>query len=71
MPLLFTSSTSVYAQTDGSVVTEESPAIPDRETGSLLLAAETVTLARWRHCHPPVRHLRSRPQRDLEKIPQR
>ena len=44
-PLLFTSSTSVYAQTDGSVVTEESPAIPDRETGSLLLEAERVTLA--------------------------
>ena len=43
-PLLFTSSTSVYAQTDGSVVTEESPAIPDRETGRLLLAAEAVTL---------------------------
>ena len=43
-PLLFTSSTSVYAQTDGSVVTEESPAIPGRETGSLLLAAEAVTL---------------------------
>lgn len=43
-PLLFTSSTSVYAQTDGSVVTEEGPAIPDRETGSLLLAAEAVTL---------------------------
>ena len=43
-PLLFTSSTSVYAQTDGSVVTEESPAIPDRDTGSLLLAAEAVTL---------------------------
>jgi len=45
VPLLFTSSTSVYAQIDGSVVTEESPAIPDRETGSLLLAAETVALA--------------------------
>ncbi|MEO5716211.1 MAG: NAD-dependent epimerase/dehydratase family protein [Luteolibacter sp.] len=44
VPLLFTSSTSVYAQTDGSVVTEESPAIPDRETGSLLLAAEKVVL---------------------------
>jgi len=44
-PLLFTSSTSVYAQTDGSVVTEESPAIPDRETGSLLLEAERVVLA--------------------------
>ncbi len=45
VPLLFTSSTSVYAQTDGSIVTEESPAVPDRETGSLLLAAERVTLA--------------------------
>lgn len=44
VPLLFTSSTSVYAQTDGSVVTEESPAAPDRETGNLLLAAEQITL---------------------------
>lgn len=43
-PLLFTSSTSVYSQTDGSVVTEESPTIPDRETGRLLLEAERVTL---------------------------
>jgi len=42
VPLLFTSSTSVFAQTDGSVVTEESPAEPDRETGKLLLAAERV-----------------------------
>jgi nucleoside-diphosphate-sugar epimerase len=45
VPLLFTSSTSVYAQTDGSVVTEESPAIPERETGRLLLEAETITTA--------------------------
>jgi nucleoside-diphosphate-sugar epimerase len=45
VPLLFTSSTSVYAQTDGSLVTEESPAIPDRETGALLLEAEQITLA--------------------------
>jgi nucleoside-diphosphate-sugar epimerase len=45
VPLLFTSSTSVYAQTDGSVVTEDSPAIPDRETGRLLLDAENITLA--------------------------
>jgi nucleoside-diphosphate-sugar epimerase len=44
-PLLFTSSTSVYAQTDGSIVTEESPAMPDRETGRLLLEAENLTLA--------------------------
>ena len=44
-PLLFTSSTSVYAQTDGSVVTEKCPVVPDRETSSLLLTAEAVTLA--------------------------
>lgn len=43
-PLLFTSSSSVYGQTDGSVVTEDSPAEPDRETGRLLLAAESVVL---------------------------
>ncbi len=44
VPLLFTSSTSVYAQTDGSIVTEESPARPDRETGRILLAAEHVAI---------------------------
>jgi len=42
--LLFTSSTSIYAQTDGLVVTEESPAEPDRETGKILLEAEGVVL---------------------------
>ncbi|MCF7667657.1 MAG: NAD-dependent epimerase/dehydratase family protein [Akkermansiaceae bacterium] len=44
VPFLFTSSTSVYSQTDGSVVTEESPTEPDRETGRLLLEAERITL---------------------------
>lgn len=44
LPLLFTSSTSVYAQIDGSVVAEESATLPDRETGKLLLAAEKITL---------------------------
>ncbi|MGD7654723.1 MAG: NAD-dependent epimerase/dehydratase family protein [Verrucomicrobiales bacterium] len=44
VPLVFTSSTSVYGQTDGSVVTEESPAVPERETGRLLLEAERVVL---------------------------
>jgi nucleoside-diphosphate-sugar epimerase len=44
-PLIFTSSTSVYPQTDGSVVTEASETIPDRETGRLLLEAERITLA--------------------------
>ena len=44
IPVLFTSSSSVYAQTDGSVVTEESPALPTRDTGLLLLEAEALTL---------------------------
>jgi nucleoside-diphosphate-sugar epimerase len=43
--MLYTSSTSVYAQTDGSVVTEPCPADPERETGKLLLQAEAITLA--------------------------
>lgn len=42
---LFTSSTSVYAQTDGSWVDENSPAQPDRETGRILRDAEGVALA--------------------------
>lgn len=42
--LWFTSSTSVYAQTDGAWVSEESPATPERETGQLLLAAERIVL---------------------------
>lgn len=41
---IFTGSTSVYGQTDGSVVTEDSPAEPDRETGRVLLEAEGVAL---------------------------
>jgi nucleoside-diphosphate-sugar epimerase len=42
---VFTSSTSVYAQTDGAWVTEESPAEPERETGRILRAAEERVLA--------------------------
>ena len=38
--IFLTSSTSVYGQTDGSEVDEESPAQPDRETGHLLREAE-------------------------------
>lgn len=41
---LFTSSTSVYPQTDGSAVDETSPAEPPRETGRLLRAAEQIAL---------------------------
>ena len=42
--LVFTGSTSVYSQTDGDWVTEESPAEPDRETGRILLEAEKIAL---------------------------
>jgi nucleoside-diphosphate-sugar epimerase len=42
---VFTSSSSVYAQIDGSWVTEESPAVPDRETGRLLREAEELALS--------------------------
>ena len=41
---VYTSSTSVYAQTDGSTVDESSPATPAGETGTLLRATEEVLL---------------------------
>ncbi|MGI9087959.1 MAG: NAD-dependent epimerase/dehydratase family protein [Chthoniobacterales bacterium] len=44
--LVFTSSTSVYAQNSGEWVTEESSAEPARETGRILRAAEELILAR-------------------------
>jgi nucleoside-diphosphate-sugar epimerase len=43
--LLFTSSTSVYAQRDGSWVTEESETRPTRETSQTLLETEGLVLA--------------------------
>jgi nucleoside-diphosphate-sugar epimerase len=39
-PVIFTSSTSVYSQTDGSEIDEESPAEPSTETGKILREAE-------------------------------
>ena len=42
--ILFTSSTSVYAQRDGSRVTEESETKPLRETGRILLEVERLIL---------------------------
>ncbi|MFZ4764054.1 MAG: NAD-dependent epimerase/dehydratase family protein [Roseimicrobium sp.] len=45
-PIVFTSRTSVYPQTDGSVVTEESDATPDRRTSQFLRAAEDFILLR-------------------------
>lgn len=43
---LFTSSTSVYAQKDGSTVSESDPAEPPRETGQLLRQAEQLALSK-------------------------
>jgi nucleoside-diphosphate-sugar epimerase len=39
---VYTSSTSVYAQNDGSIVTEESPAEPSAETSKILVETENV-----------------------------
>lgn len=41
-PIFFTSSSSVYGQTDGSMVNEESPTEPDRETSQILCEAESL-----------------------------
>jgi len=41
---VYTSSTSVYGQTDGSIVTEASPAEPAGETAQVLVEAENVLL---------------------------
>ena len=41
---VFASSSSVYAQEDGSRVTEDTPALPERETGRILREAEEVAL---------------------------
>ena len=42
---IFTGSTSVYAQVDGTWVNEMSEAKPDRETGRILLEAEKIALS--------------------------
>jgi len=44
--IVFTSSTSVYAQSSGELVTEESIAEPQHESGKMLREAENVILAR-------------------------
>jgi nucleoside-diphosphate-sugar epimerase len=43
--LIFTSSTSVYAQTDGAIVMETAQAEPERETGQILRETEELVLA--------------------------
>jgi nucleoside-diphosphate-sugar epimerase len=42
---IYTSSTSVYGQNDGSVVTEQSPVEPDAETSKILAETEKLLLA--------------------------
>jgi nucleoside-diphosphate-sugar epimerase len=41
---VYTSSTSVYGQNDGSVVTEKSPAAPDTDTSKVLIETEKMLL---------------------------
>ena len=43
--LVYTNSTSVYAQNDGSVVTEKSPTKPEAETAKVLVETEKLLLA--------------------------
>lgn len=44
--LLFTSSTSVYAQKNGEWVTEESAAAPEHESGKILVETEQLVCSR-------------------------
>lgn len=57
--LVYTSSTSVYGQNDGSLVDEKSPAEPAGETGRVLLETEEVLLdaARQKNLTPIVLRL--------------
>ena len=51
---VYTSSTSVYAQNDGSVVTEQSPAQPEAATARVLVETEELLLAAARDKFPAV-----------------
>ena len=51
---IYTSSTSVYAQNDGSLVTERSPAQPEAATARVLLATEELLLDAARNRFPAV-----------------
>ena len=42
VPVIFTSSSSVYGQTDGSIVDENSETSPDRETSRLIIETESI-----------------------------
>lgn len=56
--LVYTSSTSMYAQTDGGWVDEDSPATPGTEVGALLATAEGALLAAAREGRCPAVVLR-------------
>ncbi len=56
--LVYTSSTGVYAQNDGSVVTENSPARPETGTGRALLEAERLLVERAQQSRFPAVILR-------------
>jgi nucleoside-diphosphate-sugar epimerase len=55
---VYTSSTSVYGQNDGSVVTEKCPAAPEVETGKVLVETEKLLLAAVAECQFPAVILR-------------
>ncbi len=57
--LVYTSSTSVYGQTDGSLVKESSPAEPESETGRVLAATEQLLLEAARSKNIPAVILRA------------
>jgi nucleoside-diphosphate-sugar epimerase len=51
---VYTSSTSVYAQNDGSLVTEQSPTQPEAPTARVLVETEALLLAAARNQFPAV-----------------
>jgi nucleoside-diphosphate-sugar epimerase len=55
---VYTSSTGVYGQNDGEIVTEESPAEPETETANVLVETEKVLLAAAREKNFPAVILR-------------
>ncbi len=55
---VYTSSTGVYGQNDGSVVTEQSPTVPGTDTGKILVATEDLLLKMHRAYNLPVVILR-------------
>ncbi|MGC8743960.1 MAG: SDR family oxidoreductase [Verrucomicrobiia bacterium] len=55
---VYTSSTGVYGQNDGSIVTEESPTFSNSETGRILIMTEELILKMFRAYQVPVVILR-------------